>query len=121
MEDIKEDALMEQVQPPCMEYCELEDKEVYFPLCEEDDYPSLCIIRNIDDLKNDEGKDELITMLCDESWVVGDHLSKHDIIENYISSHHLITRNRNVGSDQDGGFGYVVIEDFLESFKKGNV
>lgn len=31
---------MEQIQLPCMEDCELEDKEVKLPLCEEEDYPS---------------------------------------------------------------------------------
>ena len=50
-------------------------------------------------MKNDEVKDELTTMLCDESQVIVDHLSKDEIIENYISSHHLIVQNRNVESD----------------------
>lgn len=41
--------LLDLEQPPCMEDCELE--EVEFHLCEEEDYPSLCVIEDIDHLR----------------------------------------------------------------------
>ena len=72
-------------------------------------------------MKNDEGKVELTTILCDESHVIVDHLLEDESIENSISSRHLISQNTNIGSDQGGIFGYVVIEYFLESFKKENI
>ena len=40
VEEIKDDPLLEQVKPLCMAYCELEDEEVKFLLCEKYDYSS---------------------------------------------------------------------------------
>ena len=53
---------MEQVKPPYIEDCEHKDHEVEFPLCEEDDFTSLCIIKDSDHLENEDVEDKLIGM-----------------------------------------------------------
>ena len=75
LEDIKEDPLVEYVQHPCTKDCELEDNEVDFPLCEQDDYASLCVIRDTNHLKDEDIHDDLMTILCQETQVTINHIS----------------------------------------------
>jgi hypothetical protein len=56
---MKEDLVLEQVKTPWKEYCELKDEEVEFPLCEEDEYSSLCVVRDTNHLMNEVIQDEL--------------------------------------------------------------
>ena len=83
---------MEQVQPLCMEYFEVEDEEVEFPLCEEGDYPSLCIEEYTDQLKNEDTQDELIGVFSEYPQMTSDHLSKKDPLKNLTISNLLLTR-----------------------------
>ena len=81
LEDVKEDPLIEQVQPPCREYYELEDKEVEFPLCEEYDNPSLCVIEENDHLENEYVQHELIGEFSKVSKMNFDHPLEDVLIE----------------------------------------
>ena len=56
IEVVKEDYLMEQVQHPFTKDYEHENNEVEFPLCEENNYPSLCVIGDTDHLENENVK-----------------------------------------------------------------
>jgi hypothetical protein len=53
--------------------------------------------------------------------MTSDHILKEELIEklNYINL--VINKDGNVEGDQDGSFGCVVIEQFLESIKKANI
>ena len=75
VEDIKEYPLMEQVQHPCGKDCKIEDNEIEFPLYEEDDYPSLCVVEDTDFLKDEDIDDELTTILSLEIQVTIDYIS----------------------------------------------
>lgn len=57
-------------------------------------------------------------MLREESQVIVDNLLEYYIIENFISSDHLIAQIRNVGSDQDGSLDDAIIGGSLKSIKK---
>ena len=73
-QDVNNESLMEQVQPPFMGDCDHEDKEFEFPLFEQDDYPSLCIIKDPNHLENEDIEDVLTDILLEESQVTVDHI-----------------------------------------------
>ena len=74
-----------------MEVFKLEDEEVEFPLCEEDDYPSLCVEDYIDQLNNDNVKDEFTSAFSNDPQMTFDHLSEDEIFENLTLPTLLLT------------------------------
>ena len=78
-------------------------------------------MKDTDLLKNEDLQDELVSTFFQDPQMASDHLLKDDVFEKIDSYNLVINKNGNDKSDQDGGFGYVVIEYFLESFKEENV
>ena len=103
VKNTKDDSFTEQMQPPSMEVFEHEDHGVEFPICEEDDYPSLCG-ENIDHLQKENVKGNLFDILYDEPQEIADNLSENKIIEKFLFPDHLIAQNPDVRSYQDGDF-----------------
>ena len=88
--NVKEDSLIEQVQPHFKEYSNLKNKEVEFPLCEEQDYPSPCVVGDIEKLENEDAKDEINGALFEDSQVTSNHLLEDEIVEKNNSSDLII-------------------------------
>ena len=70
IEDVNDESLMEKLPSHWEEYFHHGEKKVQPLLCEEDDYISLCIIKYIDCMRNEDIKDVLTNLLCDESHVI---------------------------------------------------
>jgi hypothetical protein len=81
------------VQPPCLEYCELEYREIEFSLCKKDDYPPLCIIKGIDNLENEYIDYDLTGELLVESQVTSNHLLEDEHIEKLDFSDLIVNKN----------------------------
>ena len=115
VEEIKDNSLMEHEKPLWMEDLELEGEEVKLFVCDEDDYTSFCSLEETNYLKGEDIWYDLTSVCSRHPPLTIDNLSKDEIYEiiepfNLILNNHMKRR-----SDQDGGFGYVVIEDILES------
>ena len=69
IEDVTRDSLMEHSQSPCKKDCDHEDqeKDVEFPLCEKDDYPSLCTISK----DTNHWKKRYVKALFEKTQVIG--------------------------------------------------
>lgn len=83
-------------------------------ICDENDYPSPCPLEDNCHLKDEYFQDELTGVCSRDPPLITDHLLKDELYEmiepfNLIFDSHIKRR-----SDQDGGFGYVVVEYFLE-------
>ena len=95
-----------------MEECGVDDKEVEFPLCEEYDYPSLCVVEDTNHLVNEYSLDEIIGPFSKDLQMTSDHLLKDEPFGKLNSSDLVVDNNGNLDSDQDGIFGYSMIETF---------
>ena len=104
-----------------MENPDLEDNEVELSICDEDDYTSLFSLEDTDHLKDEYFQGEIDGASFNDPPLFVDHILKDENFEmleplNLILNKHVKGRN-----DQDGAFGYVFIEYFLESDKKESV
>ena len=99
-QSVEDNSLMKHIQVLCMRL-EVEYVEVKLDSYEEYDYPCVCPLQDTDHMKEKCFQDELCEMLEPFSL----------ILDNLV-------KGRN---DQDGGFGYVFIEYFLESIKEESV
>ena len=95
VENTKEDSLMKQLLPLCMEDCELKDEEVEFPFSKEDDYPSLCALKHIDHFKNEDIQDEVTSAFSKYPRVTSDHLSEDELFEKLNSSELVVDKTVN--------------------------
>lgn len=72
-------------------------------------------------MEEEDAKNELSYILCDESQENVHHLFEDEIIGNFLFSNHLLAQNTNIESDLDGDFETNNIEGFLESINKESV
>ena len=114
IEDVNNETSMAQLQPPCMEDCDHECKEVEFPLIKEYDYPSRWIIKDNDHLKNEDVESVLIDVVFEESQVIFGLYSKEHHIRNINPFDCIVTHNINYEVDKVDSLKYVIIKEFLE-------
>ena len=69
------------MQPLCLEDLELEHQEVELYFCDEDDYPSQCVVQDTNQLKDEDIQDYLIDSLYEYPTLTIDHLSKYELCE----------------------------------------
>lgn len=110
VENVKEYSLREQVQHPCRGDSKHKYNQDEFPICEEDDYPSLHVIKDTYHQKNDEVKDKITTILPEETQITIHHFSEDELIEHPISCDCLVPQNVNDASDQIECFEDAIIE-----------
>lgn len=121
MEEIKDDSLMKQVQPISMEDHELKYEKVELSICDEDYYTSIFPFKYTDHLKDEDIQDDLISAFSKYPPLIDDHLSNDDIYEMLKPFDLMLNSHVKRINDHNGGFGYVVIDEFLESTKKERV
>lgn len=104
---------MEQEQPLFLEDPQIEDEEVELLICNEDDYTSLCDLEDINHLKDEYILGEFTGTCFVDPPLTANHILKDELCEMLEPFNLIFNKNGKVGSDQDGGFGYMVIEYFL--------
>ena len=96
-----------------MKDCGLAHEELELSICDEDAHLSQCVVQEIDHLKDEDIQDELIDAFSEDFPLNYDHLSKDELYEMLRTSNLILHNHVKRRSDQDGIFGYVVIEYFL--------
>ena len=81
----------------------------------------MCVIQETDQLKYEDVQDDLIGVYFGDLPLNIDHISKDELCITFKPFNLFLDKNGKVGSDQDGGFGYVVIEGFLKPIKEEDV
>lgn len=78
--------------------------------CKEDGYPSPCILEDNHHLKDEYFQDDLIGSCFKDPPLTVDHLSKDKLCEMLEPFNLLLNNHMERRRDQDGRFGYVIIE-----------
>ena len=89
-------------------------------MCDENDFPSICPLEDTEHPKDEYFQGNIIGTFSKDPTLSTDHLSKYELC-GILEPFKIILDNIKGRSDQEGRFGYVVIEYFLESIKEESV